>query len=165
MKIFAKDELSKIKKTVFPTILLLFINLSLSASDIHKNSESQLKRSLELSLLIPGAGQLKEKKYLKGFLFLSGELYSLVSAITNNIKGNSSYLKYRNSKTTEDAVTFRKEVEKFDRLRNIYILSGIGIWVLNIFDIHIYVKKKRKVKISLKNGKNQTIIFGLNYSF
>jgi hypothetical protein len=120
---------------------------------------------LELSLLFPGLGQIKEKQYLKGILFLSGELFLLASAISNNRMGNKNYSKYKDADTETDVIKFRLAVEKFDKRRNIFLFSGITIWTLNLIDIYFHIRKKSKISILIKNDKDKTVTICFNYSF
>jgi len=165
MKIFAKEELSIIKRIVYPLLVIFLINTIFYTTLYGKEEKDSLKRPLELSLLFPGLGQIKEKKYLKGILFLSGELFLLASAISNNRLGNENYSRYRNADTKTDVIRFRLAVEKFDKRRNIFLFSGITIWALNMLDIYFHIKKKFKISILIKNDKDKNFTIGLNYSF
>lgn len=129
-----------------------------------KGSET---RALEKSLIFPGWGQLHEKKYFKGVLFLAAELIAITGAVLNNRKGNSSYNKYRSSIIVDDAVYYRDETERFDRQRNLFIAAGIGVWIINMADIYLFRKKmkKRGLKVTLSKGIFNEVSFTINYSF
>lgn len=124
-------------------------------------------RALEKSLIFPGWGQIHEKKYFKGVVFITAELIAITSAVISNRLGNKNYNKYRSAVTESDALHFRKETERFDRERNLYIAAGIGIWIINMVDIYFFKKKmeKKGLNMSLKKGMNNEIYFTLNYSF
>lgn len=165
MRIFVKVELSEIKQIFFAFILIIIVAFPLKGSSEVKGDLPEFKRPLELSLLFPGMGQIKEKKYLKGALLITSELYTIYKIIYNNGKGNSSYIKYKNALSKNDAVKYRREVEEFDKKRNIYIAAGIGIWVINLIDIYFHVKKKSQLIIRIKNEENKTFTLGFSYCF
>ena len=167
MKIYAREKLSKLLNIIL--ILLLAFPAS-GAEDPSPGSDGKKDsgtRALEKSLIFPGWGQLHEKKYVKGILFLTAELIAITGAVINNNKGNSSYNKYRSSDTVNDAVFFRDETERFDRQRNLFIAAGIGVWIINMVDIYLLRKKMKKsgLKVSLSKGINDEISFIINYSF
>ncbi|MEN8152486.1 MAG: DUF5683 domain-containing protein [Acidobacteriota bacterium] len=125
------------------------------------------KKALEKSLIFPGLGQLIEKKYFNGILFITGELFCITNFLINNSRGNEAYENYKIADTTENAIIWREKVEKYDKKRNIFLLAGAGIWILNLVDIFIHIKKKykRNISLSIKNGKNNKISLGIGYSF
>lgn len=102
----------------------------------------RLRKALELSLLFPGLGQLREKQYLKAAIFAAAEVACLVQVIVNAGQGNDAYWHYRDAATIDDAVAWRAETERFDRRRNTAILAAAGVWVLNMVDIFVHAKKK-----------------------
>ncbi len=167
MKIFVRVKLSKLLKI----LIFIFISSLINGEDLaSKKTETPNltgTRALEKSLIFPGLGQLHEKKYLKGVVFITAELLAITGAILTNHQGNKNYNKYRSSLTTSDALFFRKETENFDRQRNLFIAAGIGVWIINLLDIYIIKKKmeKKSIEVSLKKGINNEICFTLNYSF
>ncbi len=167
MKISVRVKLSKLLKIIL--ILILAFPLS-GAGDSPSDStekKSEETRALEKSLIFPGWGQLHEKKYFKGILFLTAELIAVTGSIINNKRGNSNYNKYRSSSTIEDTVFYRNETERLDKQRNLFIAAGIGIWIINMADIYLLRKKMKKkgLKVSLSKGINNEISFVINYSF
>jgi len=106
--------------------------------------------SLKKSLLIPGWGQLAEKRYVEGILFLGAEVFSLYQIFTNNHRGNTSYSQYQAADNVEDAARYRELTEDHDRKRNIFIMAAVGIWAVNLLDIYVIVKKKEKQKLKLQ---------------
>jgi hypothetical protein len=123
--------------------------------------------ALRKSLLFPGWGQLAEKKYVEGVIFLTAEVCCLANLIYFNHKGNTNYSKYREAETTTDAVRFRDLTEKYDKKRNAYILAAAGVWVLNLLDTYLIVKNKKnpKIGISIQSGKDQRTTLSVSYSF
>jgi len=123
--------------------------------------------SLKKSLLIPGWGQLAEKRYLEGAVFLAADLFCLYEVFNFNRKGNRYYKKYKEAGTIDDAVAFRELTEKYDKRRNIYMLAAAGVWALNLLDIYIIVKGKqnKKLKLKLESGANKKLGFTLCFSF
>lgn len=164
MKIFVKGHLFPNKKFILFLISILILKIPVSAASQDKPPKLYSKRSLELSLLFPGAGQIKEHKYLEGIFFAASELFCIINAVSNNRRGDKNYKQYKSASSEEYAVFYRKEVEKYDKTRNIYIFAGLGIWIINMIDIHIHVKKK-KIKLALKYEKNHNISFSLSYGF
>ena len=100
-------------------------------------------------------------------MFITAELIAITGAVISNHFGNKNYNKYRSSITESDALFYRKETERFDRERNLFIAAGIGVWIINMVDIYIFKKKmeRKGINISLKKGMNNEISFTLNYCF
>jgi len=106
--------------------------------------------SLKKSLLIPGWGQLAEKRFVEGIFFLGAEIFSIYQIFHNNHKGSIYYDKYRGAENVEDATRYRELTEDYDKKRNIFILAAAGIWAVNLLDIYVIVKNKEKQKLKLK---------------
>jgi hypothetical protein len=125
--------------------------------------------SLEKSLIIPGWGQLAEKRYIEGVAFLSAEIFCLVKIISNNHQGNENYALYQRSTATEDAVHYRQLTEKYDTRRNQFILAAAAVWAVNLIDIYLIVnakgKKERSLELKVERGENKTISLALAYRF
>jgi hypothetical protein len=122
--------------------------------------------SLHKSLLIPGWGQLAEKRYIEAALFLSAEILVLYKVFDTNHKGNQYYDKYKEAADVDDAVKYRELTEKYDKRRNQYILVAIGVWALNLIDIYFIVKNKKKnnLRLTLESGVKK-LAFTLSYRF
>ncbi|MEN8222397.1 MAG: DUF5683 domain-containing protein [Acidobacteriota bacterium] len=167
MKISVREQLTKLLNT----ILILFLVFPVYGAEESRTGPAEKKsnetRSLEKSLIFPGWGQLHEKKYFKGILFITAELVAVTGAVISNRRGNSNYNKYRTSLNVDDAVYYRDETERFDRQRNLFIAAGIGVWIINMADIYLFKKKMKKkgLKVSLSKGINDEISFTINYSF
>ena len=124
--------------------------------------------SLHKSLLMPGWGQLAEKRYVEGILFLSAELLALYGVLTNNRKGNQYYDKYRAADNVDDALEFRELTEKYDTKRNQHLLVAAGIWAVNLIDIYFIIKgrKKRENGLGLRvESGAKNLAFTLSYRF
>ncbi len=167
MKIYAREKLSKFLRILL--IILLMAQLNGKDNSLKNDTGNNVKenRSLEKSLIFPGLGQIHEKKYFKGALFITAELITITGAFINNHLGNKNYNYYRSSKTGYDTSLYRIETERFDKNRNLFIATGIGIWMINMLDIYLFKKKmqKSKLKMTLNRGINDEIFFTLNYSF
>ncbi|MFC2165523.1 DUF5683 domain-containing protein [Acidobacteriota bacterium] len=122
--------------------------------------------SLHKSLLIPGWGQFAEKRYIEAALFLSAEIFVLYKVFDTNHKGNQYYDKYREADNVDDVVKYRELTEKYDTRRNQYILVAIGVWALNLIDIYLIVKNKKKnnLRLTLNSGIKK-LAFTLSYRF
>ncbi|MCP2519829.1 hypothetical protein NLD30_05200 [SCandidatus Aminicenantes bacterium Aminicenantia_JdfR_composite] len=120
------------------------------SNDKDKKEKSKIS-SLEKSILIPGWGQLSEKHYVEGFIFLTLEAGAIAGIIINARKANEYYKYYKEAKTIPDAVKYRELTEKYDIKRNKFILAAGVIWALNLLDMYFIYKKK---------NKNLFILFG-----
>ena len=109
---------------------------------------------LEKSHLLPGWGQLSEKRYLEGALFLAAEAAALAGILVNNHLGNENYALYRKAETLDEAVRARQLTEKYDTRRNQILLAAAAVWAANLIDIALIVKKKGtgKEALSLRIG-------------
>jgi hypothetical protein len=114
--------------------------------------------SLEKSLLIPGWGQISEKRWLEGAFFLAAEAFCIVQALRQNKLGNSAYLAYKSAGSLDDVVRLRQETEKRDSRRNQYLLAGAAVWALNLLDIHLIVRGKEGAakELTLRFGHDAT---------
>lgn len=132
-----------------------------------KNPDDIKKKALEKSLIFPGWGQMYEKQYLKGIIFMSSEIFCILQVIINNNKANNYYSKYKLAINTEETKKFRSKTEKYDKIRNIYILTGALIWIANMIEIYFYTKKKYKKGVSfyIKQDEGNKIYFGINICF
>ena len=167
MTIYVRGKLLKNNRII---IIILLFTLFFSSSIFPDETSGKTvkgKKALELSLIFPGLGQFTEKKYFTGIVFLAGELFCITNFIINNIKGNDAYGNYKIAGNSVDAGIWREKVGKYDKTRNIFLLAGAGVWIINMIDIFIHIKKKyrKKISLSLKNEKNNKISFGIAYSF
>ncbi|MBM3295600.1 MAG: hypothetical protein FJY82_13925 [Candidatus Aminicenantes bacterium] len=97
---------------------------------------------LEKSLLVPGWGQLSEKRYFEGFAFFGAEVACLIGFFRNDRLGNERYALYKAAASVEDAVRRRREVEMFDRRRNGFLLAAAAVWAANLVDIVLILKSR-----------------------
>ena len=149
---------------------LVFSFAAASAQPSKTTEDSQdkvISPSLKKSLVLPGWGQLAEKRYADGALCLAAEAFCLYEVLFFNHKGSIYYRKYQEAGTTPDAVRFRELTEKYDKKRNAYILAAAGVWVLNLVDIYIIVKNKKtsKIKLNIQSGQDQKMALSVSYSF
>ena len=125
--------------------------------------------SLQKSLLIPGWGQIAEKRYFEGILFLSAEVFCLYKTLSYNHKGNYYYERYRIADNVSDAVRYRELTEKYDVKRNKLILASAGIWAINLVDIYFIAKNKEKrsksLKLKIKHNEAKDLALTISYSF
>ncbi len=153
-------------------ILLLFISLPCLSQD-EENKKGTLPKkklnSLQKSLLIPGWGQIAEKRYLEGILFLSVEVFCLYKVISYNHKGNDYYSLYKNADNVSNAIEYRDLTENYDTKRNRFILAAAGVWIINLIDIYFIIKKKdkkeRNLKIKLEHNENKDLALTVAFSF
>jgi len=164
--------MKKGNKIVISLLTIIFLCVPCFGQDKKVKEEISPKSkftSLQKSLLIPGWGQFAEKRYLKGVLFLSAEIFCIYKIFSNNYKSNDYYALYKTADNTSDAVNYRELTEKYDIRRNKFLLAAAGIWIINLIDIYIIVKKKEKksgnLKLKLEHNENKTLFFTISYSF
>jgi len=125
--------------------------------------------SLQKSLLIPGWGQIAEKRYIEGVLFISAEIFCIYKIFSYNHKGNDYYDLYKKADNVSAATEYRDLTEKYDTRRNRFILAAAGIWIINLIDIYFIVKKKdkkeRNLRLKFKLNENKDLAFTVTYSF
>ena len=109
---------------------------------------------LQKSLLIPGWGQLSEKRYWEGAALLGAEILCLAAALADNGRGNDAYAAYRAAASMDEAVAARARVEKYDTRRNKYLLAAAAVWAVNLLDMALIVsgKETKQKSLSLKIG-------------
>lgn len=116
------------------------------ATDSETDSKKPDLSNLKKSLLFPGWGQLSEGKTVKGIAFMAIELFCIGSAVYHNSRGNRYYRDYKSADTIDSTIYLRERTEHHDRSRNLSILAGAGIWILNLIDMTIGHRKKRGKK-------------------
>jgi hypothetical protein len=129
------------KKALVLLVMLAAGQILLAAEEAKPEAE-RWRRALERSLLFPGLGQLYEKQYAKAALFASAEVLCLAEVFINARKGNDAYHRYRAAADVAAAVDWRARTRAFDRRRDIAILAGAGVWVLNMIDMFVFAKRK-----------------------
>ena len=133
--------------------ILLFTSLTCFSQDEEREKgtmKSKKISSLQKSLLIPGWGQIAEKRYLEGALFLSAEIFCIYKIFSNNHKSNYYYNRYKTADNTTDAVNYRDLTEKYDIRRNKFLLAAAGIWIINLIDIYIDTVENEKTRTAYK---------------
>jgi hypothetical protein len=121
---------------------------------------------LEKSLLLPGWGQISEKRFIEGIFFLAAEAACLYEIVSNNHLGNENYARYKAAETMDDAVSYRRLTEKYDKRRNQALLAGAAVWAANLLDIYLIVKNKKQkdARFELKISRGEHYLFGLDAS-
>jgi hypothetical protein len=168
--------MKKIYKPIITFLVLLNIFLLSSITCFSQDEErekgtlkSKKISSLQKSLLVPGWGQIAEKKYLEGILILSAEAFCLYKVISYNHKSNDYYSLYKNADNVSNAIEYRALTEKYDAKRNRFILAAAGIWVINLIDIYFIIKKKNKkernLKIKLEHNENKDLALTVTFTF
>jgi hypothetical protein len=152
--------------------IILFASLSCfsqEAEEEKRTSNSNKISSLQKSLLIPGWGQIVEKRYIEGVLFLSAEIFCIYKIFSYNHKGNDYYDLYKKADNVSDATQYRDLTEKYDKKRNRFILAAAGVWIVNLIDIYFIVKKKdkkeRNLRLKFNLNENKDLAFTISYSF
>jgi hypothetical protein len=160
------------KQIVSFSILLLFISLPCFSQDKENKVVIPPEKkftSLQKSLLIPGWGQIAEKRYIEGALFLSAEIFCIYKIFSYNHKGNNNYSLYKKADNVPDAIKYRDLAEKYDKRRNSFILAAAGVWIINLIDIYIIVKRKdkkeRNLRLKFKLNENKDLALTFTYSF
>jgi len=168
--------MKKIYKPIITFLILLNVSLLSSITCFSQEVEVEKRTlnsnkisSLQKSLLIPGWGQIAEKKYIEGVLFLSVEIFCFYKIFSYNHKGNDYYNLYKKADNVSDATEYRDLAEKYDTRRNRFILAAAGVWIINLIDIYIIVKKKdkkeRNLRLNFKLNENKDLAFTISYSF
>ena len=157
--------------TILVLFSLVFSFLPCSGQEVAPEETFQETKftSLHKSLLLPGWGQLAEKRYLEGVLFLSAEIFALYKVISYNHKGNSAYARYKDASSVADAVHHRLMIEDYDKKRNQYLLVAAGVWVINLIDIYFIMKNKENkgnnLRLKFESGKDKSLAFTVSYRF
>jgi hypothetical protein len=157
--------------TVLVSVSLAFSLVPCSGQEVAPEESSPEKKftSLHKSLLFPGWGQLAEKRYIEGVVFLSAEIFALYKVFSYNHKGNTAYAQYRDAANMADAVHHRQMTEDYDKKRNQYLLVAAGVWVINLIDIYFIIKNKEKkgknLRLKFESGKNKDLALTVSYRF
>jgi len=164
--------MKKSSKLTTSFLILLLISVSCFSQDKEDKEGIPTEKKftcLQKSLLIPGWGQIAEKRYIEGVLFLSTEVFCIYKIFSYNHKGNDYYDLYKKADNVSDATGYRGLTEKYDKRRNSFLLAAAGVWIINLIDIYIIVKKKEKkernLKLKLEHNENKGLAFTVSYSF
>lgn len=162
------------KRGLFVILVLLSFAFSLlpcSGQEVAPEEPPPEKKftSLHKSLLVPGWGQLAERRYIEGIVFFSAEIFALYKIFSYNQKGNSSYTQYNNADNVVDAVYHRQKTEEYDRKRNQYLLVAASVWAINLIDIYLIMRnkdsKRKNLRLKFEGGKNKGLVFTVCYYF
>lgn len=148
-------------------VLLVFAPRSSALQDRGEESGGQPTglSSLQKSLILPGWGQLAEKRYLEGLFFLTAEAFCIYQVVRFNHKGNTYYSDYQNAAGVDDAVRFRKLTEDSDKSRNLYLLGAAAVWAVNLLDIYVIVKNKQKIRLQYQRVGKKGMALSLRIAF
>lgn len=125
--------------------------------------------SLQKSLLIPGWGQIVEKRYFKGIAFLAAESLCLYQILRNNGRGNKAFESYKKAGSVADAIKQRSLTETYDRRRNIFMLAGSCVWALNLLDMVLIRRGRERGNADLKavvggpHGQEMALSFSVRF--
>jgi len=153
----------KARKAFIPVLVCLSLSMirPLPVLGQEQGTAGKSLGSLEKSLLIPGWGQLSEKRYIEGVLFLAAEAFCLYGIFLNDHAGNRNYSLYKKAETMDDAVRFRQLAEKFDARRNRFLLAAAAVWAVNLVDITLIVKSKtqrdKSFSLRIQGGQHQIL--------
>ncbi len=161
MIIYARVNLRYANKTIILVMLMLCIRPLFS--DVTEPEEKETKKTLTYSLVFPGLGQICSGNYLKGAIFAGSELLCLAGVLINGARGEDYYRQYRSATRPEDVVSARRMTEKYDRYRNTFLIAGAVVWIANLVDMSITVKKK-KLSVKVAHEENR-ISFGFAMAF
>jgi len=152
---------------VFAAVTLPFPALGQESAPDTAAPERPGLSSLQKSLILPGWGQLAEKRYVEGIAFLAAEAVCLVGILSYNHSANTSYAQYQSATSRDDAVRFRALTEKYDARRNRVLLAAAAVWIVNLVDIYAIVKKNEKdrgtLRVSLQSGPDSGVALALSY--
>jgi len=167
------DSLRRMKEiagilTVF-FCLLLALSSPVAAFEQERAPAEKSLGPLEKSLLLPGWGQISEKRTFEGIAFLAAEAVCLYGVFANDHLGNLNYDLYKSAAGTDDAVRFRQLVEKYDGRRNRFLLAAAAVWAANLVDIYLIVNAKGKtdkgLSLRIERGGHQKISITAAYRF
>lgn len=156
--------LSMIAKPLFVIILLVFIcgaNNSYGQGALHENTEHQdtsvvfvkkhsAKKASIYSAIVPGLGQVYNKKYWKVPLIYAGFI-GLAYAFENNQKGYSKFKTAYAYRMDEDSTTIdefanntaytpeylKATRDDFRKYRDLSVIGMVGLYFLNIVDASV----------------------------
>jgi len=138
-------------------------------------SAMNMKKALLLSAVWPGLGiaKINNKKFHWLGLITYG---AAISAIVMNKQAKSTYVDYKNSETTQDAIDKFNQAESKDDFSKISAYTAIGSWAVNMIWTAIKAKstnnsisgkynKKRTMFYTNINHRTKTVGFTLKYNF
>ena len=160
-----EDRWIRLSLSFFLVFCFLLDASAKEASPQNEKEDVGSLTSLQKSLLIPGWGQLAEKHYAEGLLFLAAEAFSIYQIVRFNHKGNFYYERYQDAVSVDDAVRFRGLTEDYDKKRNLYLIAAAGIWAVNLLDIYVIVKNKRKLRLQLERVGKKGLALSVGFSF
>ncbi len=146
------------KKTFFALTIILLCNLAFA-------DEIRDKRALKaagLSLIVPGAGQIYNEKFLKSGLAFGTEVTFLSLALYNYSKSEKFHDDYKESGLQSD---LEKYNDYYDKKQNYFFWLGASAFAFTVdafVDAHLQDYLDTKNKIHLK-FEAQSIILNVNF--
>jgi hypothetical protein len=150
------------KCIVFLILFFFIYALSGQEKEEKKEEEPQTGGAVSIVKFIPGAYQLKSKKFIKGSILFCTFATAVVGAIIENKRGNDLYVQYLASQDVDEIVKLRKQTEEKFKNRNYYLAGTFGIWLLHLLDLKFFNKKKGGIKGEVTK---KSINVGFYYSF
>ncbi len=147
-------------------LLLQLGGRPVGAASPDEEAAARRRRLLVRSLLLPGLGQLGEKRYLAAALFAGAEIACLAGALRHNHLGNTYYWRYRQAGDEASAVLNRRLTERHDRSRNQFLAAAVAVWALNLVDALALARRRYGetggVRPSLRIS-HETIALGIDF--
>ena len=144
------------KRTNFLIIIFILLIAPLYAK------ENKPMKSAIMSLVIPGGGQIYNKKYVKGVFVAAGEIY-LISITSYHITQQNKYLDLY--KKNQDQTDYQNFVFHYERKQSDMFWLGLYI-VLSATDAFVdthlsnFGEEKKRVHLIFKNK-----LIGVSYEF
>ena len=129
------------KLIILTVFILLYTHTSAHIQNFLQDTKSEPGRNLiSPTLLIPGIEQIKNKKYLKGTLFLACFTATITGALINNHKGYDFYNQYLESRDVQEIACLRENSETAFKRWNLFLISAFSIWFFHLIDLKIFKK-------------------------
>jgi tetratricopeptide (TPR) repeat protein len=100
------------------------------------------------SLILPGSGQLKQKKYFRSIFFLGGTSYFFIKSLNYKKKYDDKYDEYKNEINPLKIIDIKKKVNDYDDKYRLNSYITAGLWILNCVDTIVFPKRKKNIQIS-----------------
>jgi hypothetical protein len=138
-------------------------------------------RAILFSTLFPGTGQMYVDNKFRGLFFGLSEIFCISNSIISAKKMNDNISAYKKSQerynraTEIDIINKQREImlSRYDNIihyeksRNIYIASSIGVWLINLLEIFTWKEPDNNIKVSMKleNVGRLSPKIGFTYEF
>ena len=93
------------------------------------------------SLILPGSGHFHTGNYIRGLIFLGGEIFIASTALFLFERGNTRHEEYRRATQIDDIN--RLYDEAVDSYIQASLLTGlfVAVWIYNVFDTHLVTRE------------------------